>query len=248
MGWQHPLVGAITGEALDVLFGGSHSAGARAADPVTVISHICLRWFSALPLYTRRSLLSWAFMYVRVSRWKLRAFSAPAAMAAQRLYGLYQEQRQLGCRPLRSKRNARTREPSVRGRTHRHSRRARSLHSRPLCRGRRVLPRYRQRMGLPDESDKRSARRGLGSRHRKNRPTPWPPRKARRAHSQERRRCSITRKSATDPSSADTYSEIATIVRHHHERIDGRAIRTGWGDMDIPLVSRSLRSPTPTTR
>ena len=35
-----------------------------------------------------------AFMYVRVSPWTLALFLVPA-MAAQRLYGLYQEQRQL---------------------------------------------------------------------------------------------------------------------------------------------------------
>ena len=34
-----------------------------------------------------------AFMYVRVSPWTLALFLVPA-MAAQRLYGLYQEQRQ----------------------------------------------------------------------------------------------------------------------------------------------------------
>ena len=51
-------------------------------------------WCSALrPSYAPIVALL-AFMYVRVSPWTLALFLVPA-MAAQRLYGLYQEQRQL---------------------------------------------------------------------------------------------------------------------------------------------------------
>ena len=38
----------------------------------------------------------------------------------------------------------------------------------------------------------------------------------------------------------DEYSEIATIVRHHHERIDGQGYPDGLADEDIPLVSRII--------
>jgi HD-GYP domain-containing protein (c-di-GMP phosphodiesterase class II) len=38
----------------------------------------------------------------------------------------------------------------------------------------------------------------------------------------------------------DEYSEIATIVRHHHERIDGQGYPDGLADDDIPLVSRII--------
>ena len=38
----------------------------------------------------------------------------------------------------------------------------------------------------------------------------------------------------------DEYSEIATIVRHHHERIDGQGYPDGRVDEDIPLVSRII--------
>lgn len=38
----------------------------------------------------------------------------------------------------------------------------------------------------------------------------------------------------------DDYAEIAKIVRHHHERIDGQGYPDGLIDDDIPLISRIL--------
>lgn len=38
----------------------------------------------------------------------------------------------------------------------------------------------------------------------------------------------------------DTYSEIAAVVRHHHERIDGQGYPDGLAELDIPLLSRII--------
>ena len=38
----------------------------------------------------------------------------------------------------------------------------------------------------------------------------------------------------------DTYSEIASIVRHHHERVDGQGYPDRLSGLDIPLLSRII--------
>ncbi len=38
----------------------------------------------------------------------------------------------------------------------------------------------------------------------------------------------------------DTYSEIASIVRHHHERVDGQGYPDKVAGPDIPLLSRII--------
>lgn len=38
----------------------------------------------------------------------------------------------------------------------------------------------------------------------------------------------------------DDYAEIASIVRHHHERVDGRGYPDGLSDEEIPLLSRII--------
>jgi HD-GYP domain-containing protein (c-di-GMP phosphodiesterase class II) len=38
----------------------------------------------------------------------------------------------------------------------------------------------------------------------------------------------------------DTYSEIASIVRHHHERVDGQGYPDKLEGFDIPLLSRII--------
>jgi HD-GYP domain-containing protein (c-di-GMP phosphodiesterase class II) len=38
----------------------------------------------------------------------------------------------------------------------------------------------------------------------------------------------------------DDYSEIARIVRHHHERVDGQGYPDGLAGEEIPLISRII--------
>jgi putative nucleotidyltransferase with HDIG domain len=38
----------------------------------------------------------------------------------------------------------------------------------------------------------------------------------------------------------DTYAEIAAVVRHHHERVDGQGYPDGLPEQDIPLLSRII--------
>ena len=38
----------------------------------------------------------------------------------------------------------------------------------------------------------------------------------------------------------DTYAEIASVVRHHHERVDGQGYPDGLADDEIPLLSRII--------
>src|ERR1700704_6437324 len=38
----------------------------------------------------------------------------------------------------------------------------------------------------------------------------------------------------------DTYAEIASVVRHHHERVDGQGYPDGLPEEDVPLPSRII--------
>ena len=86
------LVGAVTGEVLDIFFA-SMTARVRGRPVRDVMRTFVPVILSSAPVYAPVVALL-AFMYVRVSPWTLALFLVPA-MAAQRLYGLYQEQRRL---------------------------------------------------------------------------------------------------------------------------------------------------------
>jgi len=175
-----------------------------------------------------------------VSPWTLALFLVPA-MAAQRLYGLYQEQRQLAdelstvnetleranlqfAAALIATLDARDRYTAG------HSA-AVAIYSRDIA----------QRMGLTSEICDQAYLCGLVHDIGKIGLPPGLLEKPGALTLDERRQ--MQEHSAIGErilAHVDEYSEIATIVRHHHERIDGQGYPDGLVDGDIPLVSRII--------
>lgn len=181
-----------------------------------------------------------AFMYVRVSPWTLALFLVPA-MAAQRLYGLYQEQRQLASDL--SVANKTLEEANLQFAsaliatldardqyTAGHSA-AVAIYSRDIA----------ARMDLPSVVQKQAYLCGLVHDIGKIGLPPGLLEKPGALTLEERRQ--MQEHSAIGErilAHVGEYSEIATIVRHHHERIDGEGYPDGLVNDDIPLVSRII--------
>ncbi len=232
------LVGAVIIELLEVAFavmtaavrGGSVPDTARTLTPMLVL---------AAPIYAPIVALL-AFMYVEVSPWTLALFLVPA-MAAQRLYGLYQEQRRLAddlstanetleranlqfAAALIATLDARDRYTAG------HSA-AVAIYSRDVA----------QRMGLPEDVQEHAYLCGLVHDIGKIGLAPGLLEKPGALTLEERRL--MQEHSAIGErilAHVDEYSEIARVVRHHHERIDGQGYPDGLEGDDIPLVSRII--------
>jgi putative nucleotidyltransferase with HDIG domain len=232
------LVGAVTGEALDVLFA-ALTARVRGLPMREVMRTFVPVVLTSIPIYAPLVALL-AFMYVRVSPWTLALFLIPA-MAAQRLYGLYQEQRRLAldlstvnetleranlqfAAALIATLDARDRYTAG------HSA-AVAIYSRDIA----------QRMGLGPEVCDQAYLCGLVHDIGKIGLPPGLLEKPGALTLDERRQ--MQEHSAIGErilAHVDEYSEIATIVRHHHERIDGQGYPDGLADDDIHLVSRII--------
>ena len=232
------IVGAVIGESLDVLFA-AFTARVRGR-PIqdSIRSSVPIVLLSA-PVYAPVVALL-AFMYVRVSPWTLALFLVPA-MAAQRLYGLYQEQRRLAddlstvnetleranlqfAAALIATLDARDRYTAG------HSA-AVAIYSRDIA----------DRMGLATEIQEHAYLCGLVHDIGKIGLPPGLLEKPGALTLEERRQ--MQEHSAIGErilAHVDEYSEIATVVRHHHERIDGQGYPDGRADEDIPLVSRII--------
>jgi putative nucleotidyltransferase with HDIG domain len=232
------LVGAVVGEVFDVLFSALTASvrGRPIGDAIRTLVPVVL---TSAPVYAPIVALL-AFMYVRVSPWTLALFLVPA-MAAQRLYGLYQEQRQLAvdlsvanetleranlqfAAALIATLDARDRYTAG------HSA-AVAIYSRDIA----------ERMGLPPETCDQAYLCGLVHDIGKIGLPPGLLEKPGALTLDERRQ--MQEHSAIGArilAHVDEYSEISTIVRHHHERIDGQGYPDGLVDETIPLVSRII--------
>ena len=232
------LVGAVVSELLEVGFalmtmavrGGSIRDTASTVTPLLVL---------AAPLYAPIVALL-AFMYVEVSPWTLALFLVPG-MVAQRLYGLYQQERQLAAdlsdanetleranlqfaAALIATLDARDRYTAG------HSA-AVAIYSRDIA----------ERMGLGAETCEQAYLCGLVHDIGKIGLPPGLLEKPGTLTLEERRQ--MQEHSAIGErilAHVDEYSEIARIVRHHHERTDGQGYPDGLADEAIPLVSRII--------
>ena len=97
------LVGAVVGESLEIVFA-ALTAAVRGASPREVARTMAPLLVLAPPIYAPIVALL-AFMYLEVSPWTLVLFLVPA-IAAQRLYDLYQAETTTRGRPDDRERNA----------------------------------------------------------------------------------------------------------------------------------------------
>jgi len=232
------LVGAVLGEALDVLFAAltARVRGRPIRDVMRTFVPVVL---TSAPVYAPVVALL-AFMYIRFSPWTLALFLVPA-MAAQRLYGLYQEQRQLAvdlstANETLERANLQfaaaliatldARDQYTAG----HSA-AVAIYSRDIA----------ARMGLAEAVCDQAYLCGLVHDIGKIGLPPGLLEKPGALTLEERRQ--MQEHSAIGErilAHVDEYAEISTIVRHHHERIDGQGYPDGLADETIPLVSRII--------
>ena len=232
------LVGAFVNEVLDLVFtvttafvrGGPVAETARTLAPLLVL---------VPPLYAPLVALL-AFMYLEISPWTLALFLVPA-MAAHRLYGLYQEERRLAddlskanetleranlqfAAALIATLDARDRYTAG------HSA-AVAIYSRDIA----------ERMSLPIGVQEHAYLCGLVHDIGKIGLPPGLLEKPGALTLEERRQ--MQEHSAIGErilGHVDEYSEIATVVRFHHERIDGQGYPDGLSAEEIPLVSRII--------
>jgi putative nucleotidyltransferase with HDIG domain len=194
---------------------------------------------AAIPLYAPLVALL-VIAYDQVSPWATMLFFIPA-LAAQRLYTLYQDQRRLTEGLTRANEQLERANLSfaaalvatldARDRyTAGHSA-AVAIYSRDIA----------QRMGLPSEELQQVHLAGLvhdigkiglpAGLLEKSGPLTLEERRIMQSHSEIGERILAN---------VDTYGEIASVVRSHHERVDGNGYPDGHREDEIPLLSRII--------
>jgi putative nucleotidyltransferase with HDIG domain len=226
------LLGALAAEALDVL-GASVTLrvvrGESTVENLRLLGPIVL---TSVPIYVPLVAIL-ALAYVEVSPWTLPLFLIPS-LGAQRLYKMYQAQRSLAERLEDANVSFAvalvTALEASDAYTAGHSR-AVAIYSRDIAR----------RLGLPDDMSDRAFLCGLvhdigkvglpPSLLGKEGPLTLEERRQMQDHSAIGER--ILREVAA-------YDDVAKIVRHHHERIDGEGYPDGIQGDSIPLFSKII--------
>jgi putative nucleotidyltransferase with HDIG domain len=232
------LAAAVVVEPLDVAFAAltMRLRGGRARDVIKAMGPVA---GASIPLYTPIVALL-GVAYRQVSPWSLALFFVPA-LAAQRLFALYQTQRELAGglagmnlqleRANLSFASALVATLDARDRyTAGHSA-AVSIYAKDIA----------VRMGLDEQQQQLAHLCGLVHDIGKIGLPAGLLEKPGALTLEERR--DMQRHSEIGEkilANVDTYAEIAAIVRHHHERVDGQGYPDGrWGD-EIPVLSRII--------
>jgi putative nucleotidyltransferase with HDIG domain len=228
----------LVAEPLDLLLAALtfHIRGGRGRDIVKTSGPVVL---AAMPFYAPVVALL-AVAYEQVSPWTLPLFLVPA-LAAQRMFALYQEQRRLVDDSITLNRKLEAANLSfatalvatldARDRyTAGHSA-AVSIYASDIA-SRMGLPEDQQRLaqlcGLVHDIGKIGLPAGLLE---KPGALTLDERREMQRHSEIGERILAN---------VETYSEIAAVVRHHHERVDGEGYPDGLTSDEIPLVSRII--------
>src|SRR3954451_19284026 len=233
------LVGAVVAEVLDVLFAAiaAHVRGTRS--PWELVRTDAPMMVSSVPLYAPLVTVL-AIAYQDLSPLSLLMFFVPA-LAAQRLFALYQDQRRLADdllsvnerleRANLSFASALVATLDARDRyTAGHSA-AVAIYSRDIA----------ERMGLPDAQQQLAHLCGLVHDIGKI-GLPAGLLEKPGALTLEERRLMETHPEIGERilANVDDYAEIAGIVRHHHERFDGNGYPDGLASDEIPLLARVI--------
>jgi len=232
------VVAAVVAEPLDVLFG-AVTLQLRGGDARSFLRMFTPMLFAAMSLYTPVVALL-AVAYAEVSPWTLAFFFVPA-LVAQRLFALYQDQRRLagdlGEANLRleaanlSFATALVTTLDARDRyTAGHSA-AVAIYARDIA----------ARMGLSAEQQQLAHLCGLVHDIGKIGLPAGLLEKPGALTLDERRE--MQRHSTIGErilAKVETYGEVAEVVRHHHERVDGEGYPDGIAGDGIPLLSRII--------
>ena len=232
-------VGALVSQILDAAFAALTLQMRKTGRPTELLGTHLPLVLLAVPFYAPVVAVL-AFAYKDVSPWTLPLFFVPA-LAAQRLFGLYQQERQLAQGFAEA--NVRLERANIsfatalvatldaRDRyTAGHSA-AVAIYARDIAR----------RLGLSEEEEQLAHLCGLVHDIGKIGLPPGLLEKPGALTLDERRQ--MQEHSAIGErilAKVEDYAEIAKIVRHHHERIDGMGYPDGIGGDEIPLISKII--------